>query len=163
MGDPLEPTNRKRGCGCGAILLVLLALLVVGGLSRWRYQEHLDRSVMRENLEQMGVGRWSDCPSKVEIWHVFSGSASHYYKLSIPPQDVDQFLSSLRKFEGPPKVVRGGFPGSSNIKKSWWRPQDEKELLLVEHRIDNSTGGWTLWYAAAAKETGNVYMYRVGH
>jgi hypothetical protein len=118
---------------------------------------------MRENLDRMGVGRWADCPSKVEIWHVFSGSESHYYKLSIPPQDVDEFLSALRVFEGPPKVVHGGFPRSANINESWWRPQDEKELLLVEQRVNNSTGGWTLWYAAAAKDTGHVYMYRVGH
>jgi hypothetical protein len=164
-GNPLEPdpTSSKRGWGCGTILLALLALVVLGRLSLWLYEEHLDRSAMRQNLVHMGVGRWADCPSKVEIWHVFSGSESHYYKLTIPPQDVDQFLASLSGFERPPKIVHGGFPGSANIHASWWRPKDEKELLLVEQRVDNSTGGWTLWYAAAAKDTGNVYMYRVGH
>jgi hypothetical protein len=157
-----EPPNGESGCGCGTILFVLLALAASTVLSLYLFEGYLDRSAMRENLQRMGVGRWAHCPSTVDIGYVFTGSASHHYKLWIPPADVDQFLASLRDFEAPPKIVHGEVPAGSYGRESWWRPQDEKELLLVEEHIDDANSP-VIWYVAAAKDTGHVYMYKVGH
>jgi len=135
------------------------ALIVIGVVALYVNVWLHDRAEMRENLRDMvNAGRWSDAPADFDVEHVgFTGSDTCYYRLSIPPHDVEGFLASVQHGypkELPIQIVHGKFRGSTECSANWWRPQDEKELQLIT---------WDIWSVAASKESGHVYIIRQGH
>lgn len=150
----------KRGFGCGTILLAFVAVIVVGIFSLKIKIWFDDRAEMREDLRlSLQAGRWSGAPANFDIEHVWSGSAYKFYRLKIPHQEVEGFLTTVQRActrQIPIETVHDGFGNYGVCTAGWWRPQDEKELHVIR------MGAWS-WSVAASKETGYVYIMFEGH
>jgi hypothetical protein len=145
----------KRGHGCAIAAIALVVLIVLGaGILYW-HDQSARRERVRDQLRVMGIGRWAHCLTHFEITFVFTGSSACYYKLSIPPEDVDAFLTALEE-RGWTRTTES-FPATGSrddIDEPWWRPEDEVRLQVMGIR--------SLWHVAASKDTGHVYMYKEG-
>ena len=165
--SPPSTTNSRSSCGgyrtvlfvfsglVGALLLSIVALILVGQVDKY----YADRAEMRKDLKGFGLAHWVDCPADAEISFVFTGSSSHYYRLSAPPQDAPTVLKTLQScgFQPTTKPDITAAAGVTNL--SWWQPQDETDLETLVFTYSK----WPSWYAAASKKSGHVYLYKVGH
>jgi hypothetical protein len=141
--------------------------MVLGVSTMCWHERSKQRARVRDQLRDMGIGRWSQCLEHFEHTFVFSGSSTCYYKLSIPPTDVDAFLITLgnRGWTRTTETFPATGPSHVREDRRWWRPADEADLQVMEMRVrsDGSpTGSFPLWYVAASKRSGRVYMYKVG-
>ena len=117
---------------------------------------------MRRNLDGLGLGKWSNCPSEVAIYRVFSGRSSHHYKIQIPPADARSFIDAV-EWGGHTVTVPAlmqKWPRSGPSDAAWWQAHKEETFWLREVKVG---GRWTLWYVAVSPTTGTAYIEQVGH